>query len=308
VIVLIGCITLALAGARPAAAEPSPQWQLCTDKGQVEPDRRIAACTAVIESGRETKHDQAVAFTTRGTAYYRKRDLDRAIADYSEAIRLDPNYALPFANRGRMYVAKGDRARGIPDFTEAIRLDPKDGHFFSDRGNAYYGTGERDRAIADYNEAIRLDPKLVLPFWNRGVADLDAGALAQAVADFSRASELDPKDAYAALWLEIANKRSQLPSRLAQQIAQLDMTNWPAPVVRLYLGQMTPQAALAAAADADAATEKGQTCEANFYGGELALLKKNKKEAHRLLKLAADQCPPSFVESTAAIAELILMK
>src|SRR6476469_3142030 len=110
VIVLIGCVTLALAGARPAAAEPSPQWQRCTDKGQVEPDRRIAACTAVIESGRETKHDQAVAFTTRG----------------------------------RMYVAKGDRARGIPDFTEAIRLDPKDGHFFSDRGNAYYGTGERD--------------------------------------------------------------------------------------------------------------------------------------------------------------------
>ena len=77
--------------ARPAAAQPSPQWQLCTDKGQVEPDRRVAACTAVIESGRETKHDQAVAFTTRGTAYYRKRDLDRAIADYSEAIRLDPN-------------------------------------------------------------------------------------------------------------------------------------------------------------------------------------------------------------------------
>lgn len=290
--------------ARPAAAQPSPQWQLCTDKGQVEPDRRIAACTAVIESGRETKHDQAVAFTTRGTAYYRKRDLDRAIADYSEAIRLDPNYALPFANRGRMYVAKGDRARGIPDFTEAIRLDPKDGHFFSDRGNAYYGTGERDRAIADYNEAIRLDPKLVLPFWNRGVADLDAGALAQAVADFSRASELDPKDAYAALWLEIANKRSKLPSRLALQIAQLDMTNWPAPVVRLYLGQMTPQAALAAAADADAATEKGQTCEANFYSGELALLQGAKDEATRLFRLAVSGCPRHYVEFVVANTEL----
>jgi lipoprotein NlpI len=51
-----------------------------------------------------------------------------------------------------------------------------------------------------------------------------------------------------------------------------------------------------------------QTCEANFYGGELAVLKKNKKEAQRLLKLAADNCPPTFIESTAALAELITLK
>src|SRR5665213_3660601 len=69
-IVLIGCAALALAGAWPAAAQPSPQSQLCTDKQPVEPDRRIAACTAAIESGRETKHDQAVAFNFRGGAYY----------------------------------------------------------------------------------------------------------------------------------------------------------------------------------------------------------------------------------------------
>ena len=40
----------------------------------------------------------------------------------------------------------------------------------------------------------------------------------------------------------------------------------------------------------------------------LALLKKDRKDAQRLLKLAANDCPPSFVESTAAIAELIFLK
>jgi hypothetical protein len=55
-------------------------------------------------------------------------------------------------------------------------------------------------------------------------------------------------------------------------------------------------------------TKQAQTCEANFYSGEFALLKKDKKEAQRLLKLASNDCPPSFIESMAAIAELILLK
>jgi hypothetical protein len=57
---------------------------------------------------------------------------------------------------------------------------------------------------------------------------------------------------------------------LSQAISQIDMTAWPAPVIRLFLGQMTPTAVLAAAADPDAGKKKGQVCEANFYSGELA--------------------------------------
>lgn len=270
VIVSIGFVTLALAGPAPGQEQRSPEWRLCTGRPDVEWDRQITACTALIESGRESPRDQVIASTRRGGAYYGKGDLDRAIADYSEA----------------------------------IRLDPKDGKIFNDRGNTYNSKGDLDRAMADYNEAIRLDPKLSLPFWNRGVANLYAGSLAEAIADLSQASELDPKFAYAALWLDIANKRSNLPSRLPQQTAQFDMTKWPAPLVRLYLGQMTAQAALAAAADANADTNKDQTCEANFYSGELALQQGAKDEAIRLFRLAASGCPRHFIESGAADAEL----
>jgi lipoprotein NlpI len=119
-----------------------------------------------------------------------------------------------------------------------------------------------------------------------------------------QATELDPKDAYAALWLDIANKRSNLPSRLAQQIAHIDMSKWPAPVIRLFLGQMTSQATLAAADDANASTKKGRVCEANFYSGELALQHGAKDQATRLFRLAASGCPRGFIEFIAANAEL----
>jgi hypothetical protein len=49
------------------------------------------------------------------------------------------------------------------------------------------------------------------------------------------------------------------------------MTVWPAPVIKLFMDQMTPAAVLAAADNPDATRKKSQVCEANFYSGELSL-------------------------------------
>src|SRR5438270_13243709 len=68
------------------------------DKGWGE--EKIAACSRVISSGKFKGHNLAVVFNSRGHGYRLKGDLDRAIADFGEAIRLDPKYALPYNNRG----------------------------------------------------------------------------------------------------------------------------------------------------------------------------------------------------------------
>jgi len=232
----------------------------------------IAACTRAINSGPWRDAGLAWAYVNRAKAYGDKGDYDPAIADATEAIGLDPRVALAYVNRGKAYLDKGD-------------YDP---------------------AIADATEAIRLDPKSSSGYFYRAAANVYAGSLPKAVADFNEASALNPKDAYAALWLDIAGQRSNVPSRLSQLISTIDMTKWPAPVIRLYLGQMTPEAVLAVAADdaADATTKKSQVCEANFYSGELALQKGAKEDARRLFGLAAADCPKGFIEWSAANAEL----
>jgi tetratricopeptide (TPR) repeat protein len=247
---------------------------------------------------------KAIPFIGRGIVYDKKGDFDRAIADYSEAIRLDPSSAIPFIGRGVAYKSKGDVDRAIADYSEAIRLDPKNAMAYSNRGVTYSQKGDVDRAIADYSEAIRLDPKDVHAYFNRGVANLYSGAMSKALADLHEASALDPKDAYVALWLDIIGQRSGVQSRLSEAISTIDMTAWPAPVIRMFLGQMTPSAVLTAADDPNATKKKGQVCEADFYSGEWALSQGSRDEAVRLLRLATDTCPKTFYEWFAAKAEL----
>ncbi len=139
---------------------------------------------------------------------------------------------------------------------------------------------------------------------DRGREYLYNGSLAKAQGDFKQASELDPKDTYAALWLDLAQRRNNISSQLAQASTQLDMKAWPAPVIRLFLGESTPEEMLPAADDPDPKKEQGRVCVANFFSGELALLRGSKEEAARLFRIASNDCPRDFVEGTAADAEL----
>jgi lipoprotein NlpI len=246
----------------------------------------------------------ADAYNNRGIAHKASGDLDRAIDDFDEAIRLNPKNALVYNNRGITYKAKGDLDHAIDDYDEVIGLNPKDALAYSNRGYAYQAKGDEARAVADYGQAISLDPKNILAYKTRGIAYLYGGSLAKARADFKQAAELAPKDAYSTLWLDIGERRNSLPSPLAQASKQLDMTAWPAPVVRLFLGELTLAETLAAADDKDAAKKRGQVCDANLYGAELELLQSQQDEALHLYRLAAIDCPNDSIESIAANSAL----
>src|SRR5262249_14735412 len=110
--------------------------------------------------------------------------------------------------------------------------------------------------------------------------------------------------AYKAMWAGVVGQRNTAASHLSQASTKIDMTPWPAPIVRSFLGRMPPEAVFAAADDPDAKKKKNQACEANFYGGELALRLNAKDEAVRLFRLAASGCARDVNEMVGAEAEL----
>ena len=94
--------------------------------------------------------------------------------------------------RGMCYLANaclrnGGYDKAVGDFTEAIRIDPKNARAFHGRGVAWYYLADHAKAIADCTEAIRLDPKAIDPYKVRGEAYLKTGERKEAEADFLRA-------------------------------------------------------------------------------------------------------------------------
>ena len=87
-----------------------------------------------------------------------KRKHDMALADYTEALLLDPADASSLLGRGIIFGEKGQFGQALADLTEAVRLAPNDPRAYKNRGYFLSLQGDHERAIADFNEAIRLEP------------------------------------------------------------------------------------------------------------------------------------------------------
>ena len=248
--------------------------------------------------------DNVQAYLGRGFAYNVKDEPDRAIADCNRAIEISRERGLGQFCRGQVYIAKDNVELALAEFNQAIQLNPRDPRFYSGRASALRLRGEFEQALSAIEQAIELAPNDPHFHRLRGIAHFQAGLLSEALDDLGRSNELDQKNHYTQLWLDLARQRSGQPSQLDEATKRIDMSKWPAPIIRLFLGDTTFEAMLKAADDARPIKMTGQVCEAYFYAGELALRQGGTDEAMRLLHLAADACPRHYLEWFAARAEL----
>lgn len=138
-----------------------------------------------------TKNDLAEAYSTRGAAYRSKRKFEEAVRDFSEAIRLYPNWSYGYFARGWTYQLKGEPDKAIPDYKEAIRYDANYGWAYYDRGLLYLRKQQWDSAIADFDEATRCLPNNVDPLLARGQSYLGKKEFDRALANFDGATAVD---------------------------------------------------------------------------------------------------------------------
>jgi len=190
------------ATAAPAAALTKAQINGCTqefnqlaitERRTLSPDARIADCTVVIKSGRWSGSGLAWAYANRGNAQLERMDYDRAIADFSEAIRRDPKSTRGHNGRGIAYIRKGDYDHAIDDFDRTIAIDPKFYWAYNTRCIAYRHKGDLDRALQDCNQTLALEPRFAAGYYSRGVVYVARKELDRAIADFDQLLAIDPK-------------------------------------------------------------------------------------------------------------------
>lgn len=130
---------------------------------------------------------EADAAYTRGRQAHGREQYDQAIADFNEAIRLDPTSPLAHEYRGSAWHKKGQHDKAIADYTAAIQLQANSPSAFVSRADCWLHKKAFEKAIADCNEAILFDPKYAAAFYTRGHAWRRKKQYDEAIADYDDA-------------------------------------------------------------------------------------------------------------------------
>ena len=143
----------------------------------------------------------AIAHDYRGFLKENKlSDIQGALADYNQAIRLDPNFAIAYNNRGSLKERKLNNIQeGLADYNQSIQINPNSAIAYSNRGLLKHEKlNDIQGGLADYNQSIRLDPNLAVPYSNRGLLKQEKlNDIQGALADYNQSIRLDPNFAIA---------------------------------------------------------------------------------------------------------------
>lgn len=130
-----------------------------------------------------------------------KKEYDKAIMNYTEALKLKPDFADAYYNRGAAWQnkkeyeeANSDYDKAIINYNKIIEKDPKYPDAYYGRGNSWYNKKEYDKAIVDYTKVIEIssDSEIALALYNRGLAWVAKKEYDKAIKDYTNAIETEP--------------------------------------------------------------------------------------------------------------------
>jgi len=174
-----------------------------TNKNEAEAHRQLGASAYSFNNydGSIAEYKMAIDidatpadYNERGLAYHAKRDLANALANYSEAIRRDPDkFSWPYNNRGNVYLEQvpPEPDIAISNYNTALKIDPQLASALNNRGNAYKLKGDYDAAILDYNRAIAINKDYAFPHNGLGGAYYEKGDIRQAIVSYNEAIRIN---------------------------------------------------------------------------------------------------------------------
>lgn len=166
------------------------QAKNAVDKKSYE-DKALADFTVAIKSGSKNPE----VFEGAGVIYGSKGDLQNAILCLNKAVALDPSNGNIYYNRALTLGKMNRFDEAISDYTRALELQPQKAQKIrTNRSNLLLGTGRFIEAIPDLDFLISEDPDNFILYYNRAVARLQLNNPNGAVSDFQRVLMLKPDD------------------------------------------------------------------------------------------------------------------
>jgi len=148
------------------------------------PGRLAAACVTVIllilllftiqsahcaAAGEAVLNVSAEEWFKKGYVYAEMGNYRAAVKAYTQAIRMNPEYADAYANRGISYTELEDLRPAIRDFTKAVQLNPGEAKYYFNRGIVYGKCEEYRLAMVDFDRAIAINREYAAAYFWSGI-------------------------------------------------------------------------------------------------------------------------------------------
>ncbi|EGO64786.1 tetratricopeptide repeat protein [Acetonema longum] len=162
--------------------------ELLDEKGQLT--EAIAELTGMLE-----QNPTPAVFLRRGEIYEKMNQYSQAMEDYTETLKLEPDYITAYIKRAFMREIKGQTQEALEDLTSVLARDPYHLDALNLRARLLDNQGQPESALLDLNQAILIEPDDVTSHNNRGNLHYQAGRLELAINDYNKAISLAPADA-----------------------------------------------------------------------------------------------------------------
>ena len=169
--------------------------------------KRVAKAkqTTVASKGTQQRNSKLALANTlnaRADGSLEKGEVDRAIVDYREALKILPTHANAKAGLSEALTAKGIESAGdtgnsaaVPFLTEAITLDPANDVAYAKLGEVYDANNDPAKARTNYEKALQLNPELASVYVPVGMNYLNGGEIAKAETAVQNAEKRGVNDA-----------------------------------------------------------------------------------------------------------------
>jgi len=175
---------------------------LTETRGAIQTIDRARLVADAVPRSAQARNNLGGALLVRG-------QIDEAIAELREAMRLDPADAEAHSNLGVALARRGRSDEAIDHYRQALSLDPRQTQAYSNLGNALLQQGRTDEAIVQFDAGLRMDPTDAQARTNRAGALFRAGRLDDAIADLEQVVRVRPDFEVARRNLEVMRRQRQ---------------------------------------------------------------------------------------------------
>ncbi|MGD0349572.1 MAG: tetratricopeptide repeat protein [Verrucomicrobiota bacterium] len=136
--------------------------------------------------------DTELAHNNLGTALVQQGQLNEAITQFLQALKINPDYALARINLGNAFRQSGKVDEAIAQYQLALNSNPDSDAAHNNLGIALVQIGKVDEAIIQYQQALKINPDFDLARNNLGDALAKKGRLDEAIAQYQQALKINP--------------------------------------------------------------------------------------------------------------------